>query len=94
MTIVVDLLLINGRYVKELPGTVLIKLVYKPFPLHQIPAGLYVEGTLKVIIHKGGNFKVKNHTKLLVRVLFHGEERKTEVCFRIGMNYSGYIICL
>ncbi|GKA68470.1 synaptotagmin-1-like protein isoform X2 [Tanacetum coccineum] len=47
----------------ESSGEVKIEMVYKPFALDQIPSDIYVEGILKVIIHKGEKL---NHTNPLV----------------------------
>ena len=39
------------------------------------------DGLIAVIIHEGEDLEGKHHTRPSVCVLFHGEEKRTKVCF-------------
>lgn len=75
-------------------GQLVVEANYKPFKDNEIPTNIEdadpavqkaPEGTpdggglLVIIVHEAQDLEGKNHTNPSVRVLFHGEERKTKV---------------
>lgn len=75
-------------------GYLALQVTYKPFSEDQVPDGVLdpnavekaPEGTpqggglLVVIVHEATDVEGKRHTNPYVRLLFRGEDKKTQVC--------------
>jgi hypothetical protein len=74
-------------------GQIILELTYKPFKEDNLPKELFDEadkvekppdtpdggGLLVVIVHEAQDLEGKHHTNPYVKIIFRGEERKTEV---------------
>jgi hypothetical protein len=87
-------------------GQITLELTYKPFKEDDLPKELADEvdnvekppegtpdggGLLFVIVHEAQDLEGKHHTNPYVKIIFRGEERKTEVLcfgFLISLIYS------
>lgn len=84
----------NDAHNEKSRGQIVVEVLYKPFSEDQMPTDIEEVsamqkapvgtpdggGLLVVIIHEGEDLEGKHHTNPSVRLLFHGEEKRTKVC--------------